>query len=170
MPAKGARMTVSSICCCQVATVRSATVMSDCCCSSEFRFEGQRGCFGMLEVGLSGDIMLHQVALALQFLLRFLDAHPGFGQRILGRCQLRFGQLQAGFDVRIVQARQDLVLGHFHALLNQHFGDLAGYLRRDGRRPAGIDVAGRVEHGPFGAGGGHLPGSDRMHLRWPWFV
>ena len=37
MPAKGARITVSSNCCCHDATCRSTTVISDCC-SSNFAF------------------------------------------------------------------------------------------------------------------------------------
>ena len=82
----------------------------------------------MIVVRLRGNLVLYQPVHALHLLFSLPEAHPGFGQGVGRGNQLRLRQAQAGLDIRIVQAREELPLLHFHPLLDEHLHHFGGDL------------------------------------------
>jgi hypothetical protein len=78
-PSNGARMTMSSICCCHKATWRSPVVMSSSCCRQARRSD--LALDSAVQVGLRRDVLFGQLGFAREFLVGLFELRPGFFQR-----------------------------------------------------------------------------------------
>ena len=125
MPVKGARMIVSSICWCQMATCFSATITSACCCSNS-GLESQNSGLGVIVIGLRGNLVLHQPGLALQLLVRFPNAHPVSASALVAETNCASVKCRLVLMFVSSSAREDLPLLYLHPFFHEHFDHLAG--------------------------------------------
>ena len=144
-PVKGARITVSSSCCCQTATCRAATPTSSRWRSSRAASESA-----------AARARSSSASLAISCCTRFStsplieagfgEQHLGLRQRALGGSELGLGETERDRNVGVVQAGEDLPVFHDHPFLDKDFYHLAGDLGGDSRLPPGGHIAGGVEH------------------------
>jgi hypothetical protein len=97
--------------------------------------------------------------------LRLVQTHLVLADASARRFSLRLVQRQCGLQGRVVESRKHLAFANGHPLLDIHFHELAGNLRRHRCPPPGGDIAGGVEHGGLRAGGSFGDGC-RLYLEW----
>lgn len=131
----------------------------------ESGFEGIELGDGAVEIGLAGNALSRKGENSVVLLFCFVELGASFSESTPCSVEFGGGEFDLGLDIRIVEAREDLVGFHAHAFFDENFDNLTGDFGGDGGLAASDDVTAGVEDHRGGVGGGVEDGSGNNRWR-----